>query len=73
MSVHHVSIVIFHYPLIMQIFYSNSQPYTLGSEASLADLNSRLVKQVTFAQFRPNLIVSTLDGIAAYEEVGIKN
>ncbi|KAM5238900.1 mitochondrial amidoxime reducing component 2 isoform 1-T1 [Ctenodactylus gundi] len=48
-----------------KVAYSDASPYLLLSEASLADLNSRLEKQVTASNFRPNLVIA---GCGAFAE-----
>ncbi|XP_004867467.1 mitochondrial amidoxime-reducing component 1 isoform X2 [Heterocephalus glaber] len=48
-----------------QVAYSDSSPFLVLSEASLADLNSRLEKKVTATNFRPNIVIS---GCGVYEE-----
>ncbi|XP_038617394.1 mitochondrial amidoxime-reducing component 1-like isoform X2 [Tachyglossus aculeatus] len=48
-----------------QIAYTDASPYMLLSEASLADLNSRLEKKVKTSNFRPNIVVS---GCKVFEE-----
>ena len=45
--------------------FADGSPFHLVSEASLADLNSRLDAPVLINRFRPNLVVS---GCAAFEE-----
>ncbi len=52
-----------------EVSYADEAPLLLLSEASLADLNSRLEEPVSMAQFRPNLVVS---GCEAYAEEGWK-
>lgn len=49
-----------------QIPYSDASPFLILSEASLADLNSRLEKKVKTANFRPNIVIS---GCGVYAEV----
>ncbi|XP_002760539.1 mitochondrial amidoxime-reducing component 1 isoform X2 [Callithrix jacchus] len=41
-----------------QIVYSDASPFMILSEASLADLNSRLEKKVKVTNFRPNIVIS---------------
>lgn len=41
-----------------QVAYPDASPYLVLSEASLADLNSRLEKKVKAANFRPNIVIS---------------
>uniref|UniRef100_M3XXY8 Mitochondrial amidoxime reducing component 1 n=1 Tax=Mustela putorius furo TaxID=9669 RepID=M3XXY8_MUSPF len=41
-----------------QIAYSDASPFLILSEASLADLNSRLEKKVKVTNFRPNIVIS---------------
>nr|XP_045732811.1 mitochondrial amidoxime-reducing component 1 isoform X1 [Mirounga angustirostris] len=48
-----------------QIAYSDTSPYLILSEASLADLNSRLEKKVKVTNFRPNIVIS---GCGVYAE-----
>ncbi|XP_027420285.1 mitochondrial amidoxime-reducing component 1 isoform X2 [Bos indicus x Bos taurus] len=48
-----------------QIPYSDASPFLILSEASLADLNSRLEKKVKIANFRPNIVIS---GCGVYAE-----
>ncbi|XP_026978033.1 mitochondrial amidoxime-reducing component 1 isoform X2 [Sagmatias obliquidens] len=48
-----------------QIPYSDASPFLILSEASLADLNSRLEKKVKATNFRPNIIIS---GCGVYAE-----
>ena len=45
--------------------FADGYPVLVISRASLADLNSRLEKQLPMARFRPNLVI---DGVAAYDE-----
>ena len=47
------------------VSYADVAPLLLISEASLADLNSRLEEPVTMQHFRPNIVVS---GCEAFEE-----
>jgi len=49
------------------VSYADDYPLLLASEASLADLNSRLATPVTFQRFRPNIV---LRGATAYQEDG---
>lgn len=49
-----------------QIAYSDASPLLILSQASLADLNSRLEKKVKAANFRPNIVIS---GCGVYAEV----
>lgn len=49
-----------------QIAYSDASPLLILSEASLADLNSRLEKKVKAMNFRPNIVIS---GCGVYAEV----
>ncbi|XP_032145192.1 mitochondrial amidoxime-reducing component 1 isoform X3 [Sapajus apella] len=44
-----------------QIVYSDASPFMILSEASLADLNSRLEKKVKVTNFRPNIVISGCD------------
>ncbi|XP_023566156.1 mitochondrial amidoxime-reducing component 1-like [Octodon degus] len=48
-----------------QVAYSDASPFLVLSEASLADLNSRLEKKVKASHFRPNLVIA---GCGAYAE-----
>ncbi|XP_016076627.1 PREDICTED: mitochondrial amidoxime-reducing component 1 [Miniopterus natalensis] len=48
-----------------QIAYSDASPLLILSEASLADLNSRLQKRVKATNFRPNIVIS---GCGVYAE-----
>uniref|UniRef100_A0A8C5JTW6 Mitochondrial amidoxime reducing component 1 n=1 Tax=Jaculus jaculus TaxID=51337 RepID=A0A8C5JTW6_JACJA len=48
-----------------QVAYSDVSPFLVVSEASLADLNSRLEKKVTESNFRANIVIS---GCGAYAE-----
>ncbi|XP_066094039.1 mitochondrial amidoxime-reducing component 1 isoform X4 [Saccopteryx bilineata] len=48
-----------------QIAYADASPLLVLSEASLADLNSRLEKKVKATNFRPNIVVS---GCGVYAE-----
>ncbi|KAF5914050.1 hypothetical protein HPG69_010209 [Diceros bicornis minor] len=41
-----------------QIAYPDASPFLILSEASLADLNSRLEKKVKATNFRPNIVIS---------------
>lgn len=52
---------------LTQVAYPDCSPIMILSEASLADLNTRLVKKVKMDQFRPNIVVTGCD---AFEEVG---
>uniref|UniRef100_A0A480LA85 Mitochondrial amidoxime-reducing component 1 n=2 Tax=Sus scrofa TaxID=9823 RepID=A0A480LA85_PIG len=47
-----------------QVAYSDASPFLILSEASLADLNSRLEKKVKAANFRPNIVISGCDAYA---------
>ena len=47
------------------VSYADDYPILLASEASLADLNSRLKEPVTMKHFRPNIVLS---GCEAFEE-----
>nr|XP_031294264.1 mitochondrial amidoxime-reducing component 1 isoform X1 [Camelus dromedarius] len=49
-----------------QIVYADACPFLILSEASLADLNSRLEKKVKATNFRPNILIS---GCGVYAEV----
>ncbi|XP_072503892.1 mitochondrial amidoxime-reducing component 1-like isoform X2 [Notamacropus eugenii] len=48
-----------------KIPYADASPFMILSEASLADLNSRLDKKVKVNNFRPNIVLS---GCGLYEE-----
>ncbi|XP_014417614.2 mitochondrial amidoxime-reducing component 1 isoform X5 [Camelus ferus] len=48
-----------------QIVYADACPFLILSEASLADLNSRLEKKVKATNFRPNILIS---GCGVYAE-----
>ncbi|XP_062970359.1 mitochondrial amidoxime reducing component 2 isoform X2 [Cynocephalus volans] len=48
-----------------QVAYPDSSPVMILSEASLADLNTRLEKKVKMENFRPNIVVTGCD---AFEE-----
>ncbi|XP_068922094.1 mitochondrial amidoxime-reducing component 1-like isoform X1 [Petaurus breviceps papuanus] len=48
-----------------EVPYSSASPFLIISEASLADLNSRLEKKVKANNFRPNIVLS---GCRVYEE-----
>ncbi|XP_058525179.1 mitochondrial amidoxime reducing component 2 [Ochotona princeps] len=48
-----------------QVAYPDSSPLMILSEASLADLNTRLEKKIKMEQFRPNIVVK---GCEAFEE-----
>ncbi|CAK7307986.1 mitochondrial amidoxime reducing component 2 isoform X1 [Canis lupus baileyi] len=48
-----------------QVAYPDCSPIMILSEASLADLNTRLEKKVKMDQFRPNIVVTGCD---AFEE-----
>jgi uncharacterized protein YcbX len=45
--------------------FADGYPILIISRASLAELNSRLPKELPMARFRPNLVI---DGVDAYEE-----
>lgn len=49
-----------------QVAYPDCSPVMVLSEASLADLNTRLEKKVKMDHFRPNIVVT---GCKAFEEV----
>jgi len=49
--------------------FSDQYPLTLVSEASIADLNTRLKETIDHTRFRPNILVS---GFAPYEEDLVK-
>ncbi|XP_027624766.1 mitochondrial amidoxime-reducing component 1 [Tupaia chinensis] len=48
-----------------QVAYADTSPFLVLSEASLADLNSRLEKKVKANNFRPNILIS---GCGVYAE-----
>ncbi|XP_008821992.1 mitochondrial amidoxime-reducing component 1 isoform X1 [Nannospalax galili] len=48
-----------------KVAYSDASPFLILSEASLADLNSRMEKKVKASNFRPNIVIS---GCGVYEE-----
>lgn len=50
----------------VQVAYPDCCPLMILSEASLADLNTRLEKKIKMEQFRPNIVVK---GCEAFEEV----
>lgn len=52
---------------LAQVAYPDASPLLVLSEASLADLNTRLEKKVKMDNFRPNIVVTGCD---AFEEVG---
>jgi uncharacterized protein YcbX len=45
--------------------FSDGYPILVISKASLAELNSRLPKQLPMERFRPNVVI---DGVGAYDE-----
>ena len=54
-----------------QVAYQDAAPFMLLSEASLADVNTKLpdgIKEVGMEQFRPNLVAT---GCSAFDEVCI--
>lgn len=51
---------------LVQVAYPDCSPVMILSEASLADLNTRLAKKVKMEIFRPNIVVT---GCEAFEEV----
>lgn len=51
---------------LAQVAYPDCSPIMILSEASLADLNTRLEKKVKMDNFRPNIVVA---GSNAFEEV----
>ncbi len=53
----------------MESKFSDQYPLTLVSEASIADLNSRLKEPIDHTRFRPNILVS---GFAPFEEDTVK-
>lgn len=50
-----------------RVSFADAYPFLLLSEASLADLNTRLAAPLPMNRFRPNLVVS---GVGAYAEDG---
>ncbi|KAM8897204.1 mitochondrial amidoxime reducing component 2 isoform 4-T5 [Lycaon pictus] len=50
-----------------QVAYPDCSPIMILSEASLADLNTRLEKKVKMDQFRPNIVVTGCDAFEEYE------
>uniref|UniRef100_G1PWM7 Mitochondrial amidoxime reducing component 2 n=1 Tax=Myotis lucifugus TaxID=59463 RepID=G1PWM7_MYOLU len=57
-----------HFPSFVpdyEVAYPDCSPVMIISEASLADLNTRLEKKVKMEQFRPNIVVTGCD---AFEE-----
>ncbi|XP_004375975.1 mitochondrial amidoxime-reducing component 1 [Trichechus manatus latirostris] len=53
------------FPPAEKIAYPDASPFLILSEASLADLNSRLEKKVKATNFRPNIVIT---GCGVYEE-----
>ena len=51
---------------LAQVAYPDCSPVMILSEASLADLNTRMEKKVKINNFRPNIVVT---GCSAFEEV----
>jgi uncharacterized protein YcbX len=51
------------------VSFADGYPFLLISEASLADLNSRLAEPVTMARFRPNIVIQ---GCEPYAEDGYR-
>lgn len=51
---------------LVQVAYPDCSPVMILSEASLADLNTRMEKKVKIDNFRPNIVVT---GCSAFEEV----
>ena len=49
-----------------RVSFADGYPFLLTSEASLADLNSRLHVPVSMKNFRPNIVIS--GGVSAYAE-----
>ncbi|XP_040286396.1 mitochondrial amidoxime-reducing component 1-like [Bufo bufo] len=47
-----------------QVAYPDLAPFLLLSEASLANLNTKLEKKVTIRNFRPNIVISGCDAFA---------
>jgi hypothetical protein len=52
-------------PQKTEVSFADAFPFMLMSQASLTDLNARLVEPVPMNRFRPNLV---LEGCRAYEE-----
>lgn len=52
----------------LQVGFADFAPVLVASEASLADLNSRLDRAVSIRNFRPNIVVSG-SKLKAFEEV----
>ncbi|XP_048212553.1 mitochondrial amidoxime-reducing component 1-like [Perognathus longimembris pacificus] len=52
------------FPPTDQVAYSDVSPFLVLSEASLADLNSRLEKKVKASNFRPNIVITGCDVFA---------
>ncbi|XP_072615666.1 mitochondrial amidoxime reducing component 2 isoform X2 [Vulpes vulpes] len=52
-----------------QVAYPDCSPIMILSEASLADLNTRLEKKVKMDQFRPNIVVTGCDAFEEQVEV----
>lgn len=48
-----------------EVFFADSSPVHLVSQESVADLNSRLARHITFDRFRPNIVVK---GALPYQE-----
>ncbi|NRA33579.1 MAG: MOSC domain-containing protein [Polyangiaceae bacterium] len=51
------------------VSFADTYPVLLTSDASLADLNSRLEEPISQARFRPNIVI---DGEGAFEEDGYR-
>lgn len=51
---------------LAQVAYPDCSPIMILSEASLADLNTRMEKKAKMEHFRPNIVVT---GCGAFEEV----
>jgi uncharacterized protein YcbX len=51
---------------LAQVAYPDCSPILMLSEASLADLNTRMEKKAKVENFRPNIVVT---GCHAFEEV----
>lgn len=43
---------------ISQMYYADTTAFNVASQASLDDLNSRLVHHIKMDRFRPNIVVS---------------
>lgn len=63
------------FPADEEVAYPDAGPIMLLSEASLKDLNSRLEKDVTVAQYRPSIVVSDCEAFSedSWDEIQIGN